>query len=465
MKKSVAFLLILVLTLGIFVAGCGGGKNANQDTATNDPVEQPDTNDKNENSEPAEEDSSPDKEAEVTSLIFWTFQELHKQFIDDAVLTWNEKNPDSPIELVTEVYSYDEMHNKLLIALQSGVGAPDIADIEISKFANYLKGSTPSLVPLNDYIGSDIEYCVQARFDNYAKDGKYYGIDYHVGATVMFYNTEILDQAGVDPKDIVTWDDYVEVGKKVVAETGIPMTTIEITDQWTLYPMISQIGSDIFDSQGNIIIDNEDNIKVLQFLYDMVHKHKIAIPAPGGSHHAEEYFAFMNNGGAASVLMPLWYMGRFVEYMPDLDGKITILPLPAWEEGGYRSAGMGGTGTVVTTQSKHQDLAARFLAFAKVSREGAIKTWTMLGFDPIRWDVWDAPEMSADNKYTDYFGKGIFDMLLEIKDEIHPTNIPEIYPAAIDIIKRDVVFKSIREQSLTPEEALKEAANELARQQ
>ena len=35
-------------------------------------------------------------------------------------------NPNSQIVLKTDVYNYDEMHNKLLIALQSGVGAPDI---------------------------------------------------------------------------------------------------------------------------------------------------------------------------------------------------------------------------------------------------------------------------------------------------------------------------------------------------
>ena len=32
---------------------------------------------------------------------------------------------------------------------------------------------------------------------------------------MMFYNTEILSQAGVTPEEIETWDDFVEVGKKV----------------------------------------------------------------------------------------------------------------------------------------------------------------------------------------------------------------------------------------------------------
>src|SRR5690606_34081232 len=154
----------------------------------------------------------PGMTASPTPLTFWTFQELHKAFMDDAVETWNKQNPNEQIILKTEVYPYDQMHNKLLISLQSGVGAPDIADIEISKFANYLKGRNPQLVPLNRIVEPVMDRLIKARFDNYAKDGKYYGIDYHVGATVMFYNKESMDQAGVHVDSIVTWNDYVEAG-------------------------------------------------------------------------------------------------------------------------------------------------------------------------------------------------------------------------------------------------------------
>ncbi|MTI59501.1 MAG: sugar ABC transporter substrate-binding protein [Firmicutes bacterium] len=399
--------------------------------------------------------------AKETRLTYWTYQELHKEFMDDAVEVWNEKNPDNQIVLETSVYPYDQMHNKLLIALQSGVGAPDLSDIEISKFANYLKGKTPQLVPLNDVVEPVLDKTIKARFDNYSKDGKYYGMPFHVGAEVMYYNKEYLDAAGVDVDEILTWDDYVEAGKKVKAATGKPMTTIEVTEHWSYYPLISQAGSDIFAPDGEVILDNETNIKILQFLKDMIYKHEIAIPAPGGFHHSEEYWAFMNNGGAASLMMPIWYMGRFVQYMPHLKGKMIIRPLPAWEEGGNRSAGMGGTGTVVTIQSKHKDLAVNFLGEAKLSKEASKKLWTVLGFDPVRWDVWDSPEMKADNDYTDYFGKGIFDILLEIKDEINPTVITEKYPKAIDLLKKNVSFKALKEQSMTPEEVLKEAAEEL----
>ena len=47
---------------------------------------------------------------------------------------WNAENPERQIKLNVTVMPYDDMHNKLSIAVQSGTGAPDIADIELGKF-------------------------------------------------------------------------------------------------------------------------------------------------------------------------------------------------------------------------------------------------------------------------------------------------------------------------------------------
>jgi arabinosaccharide transport system substrate-binding protein len=402
-------------------------------------------------------------QGKTTTLTFWTFQEEHARFFNDAVEAWNAANPAKQIELKIESYAYEEAHNKLLIALQAGTGAPDMADIEESMFSNFLKGINLSLIPLNDIVEPVLDKCVKSRFDIYSKEGKYYGIDYHVGATVMYYNTEIMDKAGVNIDDIVTIEDFVEAGKKVVAATGKPMITIETTDQWSFWPFISQQGSDYFDKNGNCILDNETNIKTLQTLVDWVYKDKIAIGTPGGNHHTEEYWTFMNNGGAASLMMPMWYMGRFINYMPDLKGKIAIRPLPTWTEGGNRSAGMGGTGTTITIQCKEEnvDLAKQFLAFAKLSKEAAIKTWTVLGFDPLRWDVYDDPKMKESTRFTDYFGTGIIDVLKEVKDEVIAVNIPENFADAGLLAKTTIPFKAIKERSGTPEEVLKEAADEV----
>ena len=429
-KKGIFGLLLMLMSVSLV---CAGGQQETEASGS----------------------SAPD---EVT-ISFWTFQDIHNQYFTKKAEEWNAAGKTPKIKFEGQVLPYGEMHDKLLVALQSGVGAPDMVDIEISRFPNYMKGKV-QLESFNDLIGPVKDKLVTARYDIYSKDGQYYGLPFHVGASVMYYNKELLDAAGVSVSDIETWDDYFEAGKKVLAATGKPMTTFEVTEQWTFWQMISQQGSDLFNADGSPAIDNTTNIKTLEFMLEMVNA-GVAVAAPGGFHHAEEYYGFMNNAGAASIMMPMWYMGRFTDYMPDLEGKIVIAPLPRWTKDGNRSAGMGGTSTSVTVQAKNPQVVKEFAAFAKLSVEGNIALWQELGFDPPRWDVWERPEMNEANKFTEYFqNDNIFGMLVDIKDEIYPVNVVEKLPEGITEV-RTAIFQALEDKSKTPAQALKDVADEL----
>ncbi|MGO4538233.1 ABC transporter substrate-binding protein [Paenibacillus sp. 2TAB19] len=437
MKKALHYSLALALVSSMALTGCSSGNNENNASSGS---------------------NSSKSTSGTTTLEFWTFNELHQKFMESMTEKWNAAHPDTLIKLTATTFPYDDAHNKLLLALQSGKGAPDLADIEISKIGNYLKGD-PQFVELNDIVEPAKDKLVMSRLDNYAKDGKYYGIDYHVGAQVIYYNKEILDEAGVNADNIITWDDFEAAGKQVLEKTGKPMTTVETTDQWSYWPMVVQHGSDFLDKDGNVTLNDQANVDVLTYLQKLVNE-KVAIAAPGGFHHAEEYYGFMNGGGAASIWMPMWYMGRFTDYMPDLKGKIIIKPMPVFKQGELRSSGMGGTGTVITNQSKNQDIAKKFLEFAKISKEGNIEIWKQLGFDPINTEAWTDPAMNESNKYTDYFGTGIFTFLDGLKSEIAPTNIKERTPSVSDVIKTKAMFQALNDMK-DPKQALDEAAESI----
>lgn len=442
MRKWMLVGLSVVLVISI-IAGCSGGSSNSGS-----------------NAEGGQASGGSGNAQKPTKLTMWLFNDVNLGYWEEMEKAYNLENPDDPIDLVAEPYPYEEMHNKLQIAVQSGVGAPDIADVEVGKFPNFLRGNIPfmDLTPIVEPVRDKF---VQSRFDLYSKEGKVYGLPLHVGATFMFYNKDILAQAGVNADDIRTWNDFAEAGKQVKAATGKPMTTVEVTDSNTFYPLIKQQKSDYFDKDGNVIIHNETNVRTLEFLDRMVNVDKIAIPAPGGNHHAEEFYSFFNQGGSASLMMPMWYMLRFVNYMPELQGKILIKPLPRWTEDGNRSAGIGGTGTVVMKSSPQAEKAVKFLEFAKLSVTAQKAVWTILGFDPPRLDVWDSEEMKVDNRFTQYFQQNMFDVLLEIKDEIESANVVEGFVQAHNLVGQELMFKVIRDRSKTPEEGLNDVAEAL----
>ena len=70
--------------------------------------------------------------------------------------------------------------------------------------------------------------------------------------------------------------------------------------------------------------------------------------------------------------------------------------------------------------------------------------------------------MKKSNKYTDYFGSNIFDIILQMKDNFYTTNITdEQFPLANQLVGKNVLFKALGDKSLTPAQALDEAAKEI----
>ena len=118
MKKIIALILTVTILMAV---GCS--KSTNE-------TNQPKDTTKSEN---------PAVSGEVTEIEFWTFQDLHVKHYELMAEKWNAANPDKQIKLIPTVYPFEDMHSKLLMALQSGKGAPDLVDIEAGKFTHNKK--------------------------------------------------------------------------------------------------------------------------------------------------------------------------------------------------------------------------------------------------------------------------------------------------------------------------------------
>lgn len=397
----------------------------------------------------------------VTTLNFWVFNALHAEFYRDAETRWNQANPDRRIRLEVTETPAQELQNQLTLAFQSGVGAPDIVDININHFSNFLRGNV-QLLPLNDVVNPVRQEFVSSRFDIYSRDGQIYGLPTHVGATVVYYNMDIMNEAGVDIDSIVTWSDFEEAGRQVRQRTGRAMTILETIDQRPFWPMIVQRGGDYLGPDGSVTLDSQINIEVLERLHRWVFEYGIADGAAGGATYVEEFFPSVNNGEMAALIMPMWYMGRFTGFMPDLAGKVAVRPMPIWEGGSPRSAAMGGTGTAVTNQSRHPELAKEFLAFAKLTVESNVKFWEILRFDPPRWNgVWDAPALLEPDAY--FYNERVFQTLLTLAEnnEIPSPNMGALAADAQDAVRQSVMPWVFELRSHTPADALRQAAEEL----
>lgn len=299
----------------------------------------------------------------ATELELWTFVELHGKFYTTMAEQWNELHPDKKIQIKVNALPYDDMHNKLQIALTSGTGAPDIADIEAGKFPQFVQG-TPALMDLTAAAAPYKDDIVQARLDLFSANGGLYGLDFHVGATVAFYNTELLEAAGIDYTTIKTWDDFREQGAKYHEATGKYLGTVDTSAAWATGLLLAQLGGEYFDASGKINLTSPEMTKAMEIFKGLQDAGAAAVP-PGGQPDTEEAYGAYNNGEFAAAVMPFWFTSRYLAYMPELSGKIVIAPPPTVDNPKSISVGGGGTGTAVIKDKDHAELAAEFVGLGE----------------------------------------------------------------------------------------------------
>ena len=278
MKRKLVSSLLCVAMVATMLAGCGGSS----DSGSSD-------------SGSAEDTSSSDGETQGTNtfvdggteLSLWTFQELHVGFWTEMADKWNEENPDNPINLTVTTGESHSVQQKLLVACQAGEGTPDIADIEIGYYGSFLKDDY--LLPLNDVVEPYQNDVVMSRIEMYGdQEDNWYGIDFHLGASVCYYNMDIMNEAGVDPSTIVTWDDYYNAGLQVLEATGKPMCAVETADLFLPQLMMLEKGAQYVDEDGQPNIATQDHADVIDFIRKMIDAGICEI-APGGGFHTEEW--------------------------------------------------------------------------------------------------------------------------------------------------------------------------------
>ncbi|MCP1110451.1 arabinosaccharide transport system substrate-binding protein [Lachnospiraceae bacterium PM6-15] len=447
MKKRLIAVMLCVAMMASLLVGCKSGSEGSGD---------------DKDSSGSAGSNTMEVEGDYTELEVWTFIELHQEFYTNMAEKWNEANPDKQVKLTLSNMQYDDMHNKLSLALESGEGAPDVVDIELGKFPAFMVGDV-ELMDLTESIAPYKDTTVESRLDIYSKDGSRYGLPTHVGATVAFYNTELLEGAGIDYTQIKTWDEFKAAGVKYYEATGKYFACVETFANWMINLMLVQKGGDYLDGDGNLDLTNDTLVEVLQYIKDMQDTGAFAT-VPGGQPDNEEAYPSYNSGDYAVQIMPFWQTSRFTSYMTDLEGDVAIAPAPVWKDGDVKSIGGGGTGTAVVKTSENADLAAEVFAFIKLSEEANKEVWNVLGFDPVNTAVWEDEELTKnpDNKFVQFFNTYPFDTLNEIKDSIAAldTLSNEKWPS----INNELVtttLNNIYENGMPVKEALEESQQTL----
>lgn len=326
--------------------------------------------------------SESDGPIELTMLAGFTGGD--RPAYEGLVETFNATHDDIQVKL--EIQPWDSIAQTLPSAWATGQG-PDIAapHFDPNVVAEYLDtGSLLALERVGDGEGEiDVDRLFPAAVDAFTFDGTLYAVPANVATLQLYYNRALFEAAGIaEPPATVE-----EFKDAAVALTGDGVYGLSLAERETIqmWPILQWLeGGDIVDEQGCSVLDTPEGIASLSVWAELVQQGV----APTGLTGAESDSLF-SAGQAAMQLNGPWAAAGYQDAGIDLG----VAPVPTGVDGPVT---LGSTVPLAASaRTEHPEAAQEFLAWwtgQDAQRQFALES----GFPPVRTDLADDPELSAD---------------------------------------------------------------------
>lgn len=384
-------------------------------------------------------------------LTVWAWDPAFNIYaMEEAAKIYKKDHPDFELDVVET--PWDDVQTKLTTLAQSGQ-TDELPDIFLMQNNAFQKNviSYPDL--FSDYADSDVDFSQfpQAVVDYSVVDGVNYGMPFDNGTAVTALRTDVLEQAGytIDDFTDITWDEYLTLGKDILAKTGQPILSGVAGEADIIMMMLQSAGASLFDDDGNpTIADNKALMSAIDEYQQLVESGVLT-----ERNSWEEYVATFVNGEVAGTLNGVWILGS-VQTAEDQAGKWAITNLPKLDgvDGATNYSANGGSSWAISSNAD-RDLAIDFLnsTFAGSTElydtilpsSGALANWTPAGES----DVYAEPQAF-------FGGDAIFSKVVEFATHVPSNNTGAYYYEGRDAVS--VAISKIM-QGTDPAAALQEA--------
>jgi cellobiose transport system substrate-binding protein len=376
MKKFLRLTATTVLALSV-LAACGGNENTNGDGGDTDNAGDDTTS-----------ETIGDGDIE---LVFWEFGNTgYDKLIEEYV----EENPNVTINLQNS--DMNDLHDNLFTSISAGTGAPDITMIEEAQIERY-RNAEHAFTNLYDLGAEEVSenYLDWVWQNGENADGDFlFGLPTDIGPTVMFYRTDVFEEAGFDSSPeavsdlVATWDDFENVAKEIQEKTGKQMVD---GAELVYNARRDQATEQYFNTEDELIVEEHNQISdAYNYVASLLDQDLIGnIPL-----WTPEWFAGMDEGSYATMLAPAWMQGVIKDNSPE-EGVWSLTTMP---EG---AGNWGGSYLTVPAESEHPEEAYKFIEWL-TAPEQQLKAFLDYGLFPSAPAVYEMPEFL---EYEDsYFG-------------------------------------------------------------
>ncbi|AJG98273.1 ABC transporter substrate-binding protein [Clostridium beijerinckii] len=295
------------------------------------------------------------------TITIWAWDEtFNVKAANEAKEIYLKDHPDVNINVVS--MARPDVIQKLNTGLSSGTieGLPNIVLIEDTNSAGYLQSYPDQFKDLSSKV--DKNKFMDFKLSCMTEGNKLYGVPFDSGVAVLFYRTDLLEQAGYKKEDMnnITWEKYIEIGKAVKAKTGKYMLALDPSNLGIFDTMLQSAGSWYTKEDGKTVdIANNTALKDAISIYKQFVDSGIVKLVNG----SEATRAAFQKGESISVPTGCW-MSSTILKSEDQKGKWAIAPIPRMGANpkSVNASNNGGAGWYVLDKVGDSDLATDFLA-------------------------------------------------------------------------------------------------------
>jgi arabinosaccharide transport system substrate-binding protein len=340
------------------------------------------------------------------------------------------------VKVQLQFTNWASLQTRLQNAVLAGTETPDLAEVFEGSLGFFTRGPVEDfgLMDLTDRLHADGLYdrMVESRFSLWSARGRIYALPHDVHPVMLAYRKDLIEKLGIDVSQLDTWDKFVEVGERISRDEngdGVLdryMIDLRYDGAWGLDTLMLQRGGGFFDREGNVAFATEDTAQLIHwYILRSRGPHKIGYDCGWGQSVAKA----MIDGLVLFQWAPDWRSWVFSDEVPQLKGKMALMPLPAWTPGGRRTSVWGGSGLMIMKRTKNPDLAWELAKFLYFRQEELGKRFTATNILPMLKDSWHLPEIEAPNPY--YSGEPIGKMYAELAP-----STPPVYSSPVDSVAR-----------------------------
>ncbi len=380
MKRKILAAL-LASTMVLSLVGCGSGSDGAS-------TESAGTEDAAATESAGTEDAAATEAAggEETLTVWCWDPAFNMNAMYEAEKVYQKDHPNFKLNVIET--PWEDVQTKITTAAASGdlSTLPDILLMQDNAFQKNVISYPDAFVDLTN-SGIDYSQFAAGKAAYSVVDGKNYGVPFDNGAVIGCYRTDVLEQAGLTVDDFtdITWDQYIENGKKVLEATGKPLISMQAGECDLIMMMLQSAGSSLFNEDGTANIVNNDTLKAVMETYKALKDSGVLVEVNSW----DEYVGSFVSGDVAGTVNGCWIMAS-IQTAEDQAGNwaITNMPSLVGVSNATNYSNNGGSSWAVTANCQNTELAFDFLAstfagspelYDNILPSGALATWAPAG--------------------------------------------------------------------------------------